>query len=127
MREIKFRIWDGEDMSQPTDYEPYITRLGKVTDIWWNGQEVDLRDEMLLQFTGRKTDDGQEIYEGDIIETRDAYGPYKGSIVWWEDRWALAYLGQDGKTPQFQSLMTVKNPKLLGNVYQHKHLLDGKV
>lgn len=52
-REIKFRAWDGEQMS----YFP----------LFWNHAEyLDETEVNIMQYTGLKDKKGQKIYEGDI-------------------------------------------------------------
>lgn len=54
MRELKFRIWDGLIMSKPFYIYDEISR-----DINENS--------IIMQYTGLKDKNGEEIYEGDII------------------------------------------------------------
>ena len=56
MRELKFRIWDKEDM----DY------LGLVSVIFGNENEL-LDNQIVMQYTGVKDRKGKEIYEGDLV------------------------------------------------------------
>ena len=56
-RELKFRIWDKEDM----DY------IGLVSVIFGNENKL-LDNQVVMQYTGLNDKNGKEIYEGDIIE-----------------------------------------------------------
>lgn len=65
MRDIKFRVWDGEDMISPD----YITREGFAH---WQSNSIPNISDVLMQSTGLKTaDTNNEIYEGDILERQD--------------------------------------------------------
>lgn len=62
-REIKFKVWDGQDyMSQPFTLQDLM--LGKIQFT---------SDCPVLQFTGLKDKSGKEIYEGDIIKHDDGH------------------------------------------------------
>ena len=133
-RVIKFRAW-----------LPQVGRMGMVTSIRGTNETyrpttivaeyltVDGKQRFytaytfeLMQFTGLLDKNAVQMFESDIIEANDVYGKYIGHIVWWEDRWALTYLGQDKVTPQFQSLMTVRNPIIVGNVFESPELINNE-
>jgi len=67
MREIKFRIWDGNEIRQIPNY-----RLDCFGMIWWQfgydeEKSCDPIRNKIMQYTGLKDKNNKEIYEGDII------------------------------------------------------------
>lgn len=67
MREIKFRAWNGEMMSEPfypweliPDEYGFNDKHG--VSIYWEGCKP------WMQYTGLKDRHGEEIYEGDVVD-----------------------------------------------------------
>lgn len=75
MREIKFRIWNGKRFIKNTQSN-FITLTGDVVnpvtlDLWKN------KIRIIQQFTGLKDSEGNDIYEGDILNIRGHILPEK--------------------------------------------------
>lgn len=63
MREIKFRVWDGEQMVSPD----YINRDGYAC---WKSNSIPESSKDIMQFIGLKDKNDKEIYEGDILKLK---------------------------------------------------------
>lgn len=103
-REIKFRAWNGDRM----------TNCG----IQFNNTTGTLENKgniALMQFTGLRDAYGVEIYEGDIVECDEHY--------YYEISWSEKYHSWDAS--ECGGLVDLPAEiKVIGNIYEHPHLLD---
>ena len=120
-REIKFRAWDKtENVMSYSDVEMFDDMVGFRFGHF--GINVDTVDDIeLMQYTGLKDKNGQEIYEGDIVKM---YDPYTKTImtteVIWDDpncRFAMKYTFVD-----FDFLIS-DEIEVIGNVHENTELL----
>ena len=113
MREIRFRAWHKKDK-----------RMLKVENILFQSETyinnvIPINDVGLLQFTGVKDKNGNEIYEGDILRkvtTREGKKDFSETIKavrWTPNRngWNFTY-GEQWE--------------VIGNIYENPGLLKGK-
>lgn len=69
-RELKFRVWDGEQMISPD----YINRKGFAC---WKSNSIPETTDKVMQFTGLLDKNGKEIYEGDIVKMPLNFSSYE--------------------------------------------------
>jgi uncharacterized phage protein (TIGR01671 family) len=115
MREIKFRAWDRErrKMISPRDL------------IHLDGETTKGLLEMspyleLMQYTGLKDKNGNEIYEGDIVKCHDhptGIEDGAGEVIF---NWG--YYSVKGLLPPLHDFGTAWT-EVIGNIHEHRHLL----
>lgn len=136
----KFRAYDGGSLSRM--YQPEDVMVGNG-NIWINDEDFDAgewivnNDLELMQSTGLKDKDGQEIFEGDIVKRDGVKRPEVVRFGEWSDVDSLGYKEQyigfyfesehEGQEwlhsvqPQFNHLY-----KVIGNIYENPQFLEGE-
>ena len=133
MREIKFRAWDKvtKIMAEVTGFKNgftddsikiwYINKDGE--EMFCNPQKADIE---LMQCTGLKDKNGNEIYEGDIVNCVE----YEccGKIEWNEEEAGFYFctLFEDGGFQEERLYDYVEELWVIGNIYENPELLEGR-
>ena len=82
------------------------------SELSWNSDDVEL-----LQYTGLTDTNGVEIYEGDIVRgTKD--NKHQGQSEVFIDAWTIQPFS-------YLSCYDTSLFEVIGNIYEHKELLDG--
>ena len=119
MREYKFRAWDKKSKTMRT-YNFWVNWSGKVynSESYKTGYVSGLNriDVILLQYTGLKDKNGQEIYEGDIIKTIIFNDLIKISEVIYNER-ECAYTHKDGM------FFARYENEIIGNIYENPDII----
>ncbi|RIV20367.1 hypothetical protein DYU11_20155 [Fibrisoma montanum] len=153
MRQLKFRAWDGKVMRYTgTDRNDVLVltytddtgvcdgvKLGRTGDEWEIfGYKWNLYDEangpVLMQFTGLTDKNGTEIYEGDIVEiwdtelsrqkSRYTVGWNKYALQWYANTTEGDEYGSYSKPLLGQTRIEKTRTEVIGNIYEHPHLLS---
>lgn len=145
-RIIKFRAWDAANgvmiydqffIHQLTGLCFYTESLPTYESDGGLGDNVDElldcgeEEPILMQFTGLNDIDGNEIWEGDVIEYSFDDLRLKATIIFnnYIGSWQYQYKGALGGTPSdmlwnlLSNTRFPKKVKVIGNIYQHPDLL----
>jgi hypothetical protein len=117
VREIKFRIFDKEEKEMNYDEGHFfISAIGEVFDV---NDGLDLTSKtILMQYTGLKDKNGEEIYKGDIVKSK--HGQI-GEVIWENLMWLVSWI-----EPEYDSyLYEVISCDIIGNIYENPELLKG--
>lgn len=129
MRIIKFRgksIYDGSwiygDLLQWND-RGYRAITPSEGDRWSNPFDFKVDPKTIGQYTGKKDANGNDIYEGDILD--DIFeGKKDRFVVRWYD-YSFALFGDDDRYKGSPDYMQ-DNLIIIGNIHEHPDLLTQK-
>lgn len=143
MREIKFRAWD--TVRKKYNREVHVDCYGGIVQFKFNGSsynevfdEQESKDRFIIeQYTGIKDRDGNEIYEGDIVQVKYKTTVWGNSVKY--DFKGVVSLGEyeleidestyedflgwfikidNGSAEHF--LKHISNLKIIGNIHENK-------
>ena len=135
MREIKFRAWvrcgDWEEDGEKRKFEMVgsdsfaFEEFAPISQLL-----VDIPDEQyIMQFTGLKDKNGEEIYEGDILAHAAKgvveFNPYLGFCIRWDDHTARIRREEtsDGMP---ENLECAGSPwEVIGDIYSNPQPIGG--
>lgn len=112
MRPIKFRAWDKEKKLM-------VFGAGKYMALQVNEREEYYSNLELMQYTGLKDCAGKEIYEGDIVRWR-----FNGEDIIYQIYWRDNLAKFEGKRKYEIGFFPDSFTEVIGNIYEHPHLLE---
>jgi hypothetical protein len=133
MREIEFRVWDGELMHNVSELifcmGPKLDGKGLkfygpgVGQGWIDGENIHL-----MQYTGLKDKNSKEIYDGDIVQNLRGIK----NKVYWEPEilaWNCERFRDRSNRKSYLMLYElddVATLEVIGNIYENPELLEGE-
>lgn len=118
-RLIKFRGWSEDCKCMISPDNTAGVSLNFKGDIRIGGLVV--KDVSLMQFTGLNDESGKPIYEGDIVKALRHNEYLFTDKVWW--RSGILWFG-NWNWIEFQNIF--RSIEVIGNIYEHPHLLGDK-
>jgi uncharacterized phage protein (TIGR01671 family) len=147
-RVIKFRAWDLDnqemyytDRCHDIGDGPLVWELENDTVVFLENTCIDDNpggrghrqymeyrkpNQVLMQFTGLIDPQGNEVYEGDILEECFGYGESALSVVSWckDGYWIARELGSEGVPDYYDSLLSEHFETIvIGNIHQNADLI----
>ena len=122
MKDIKFRVWDNERNamfnSKSVDIDFFEGKI-EITSDTIRYDEVytdEIKDFELMQYVGCKDKNNKEIYEGDIVKTKE----HIGQIIYSKGMFFIDVKG-DFYLPIYNASEFME---VIGNIYENPDLLD---
>jgi len=145
-REIKFRVWgsyrgEEEEMYYKHPSSVWIFAVGLSGNLMefepYDGGIKDLKDMVVMEYTGLKDKNGKEIYEGDIVATFFVGTKEKegGIYEMGQVKWGTYNIGANGEEYDFRVIgpyvedgylynkMIEGEAEIIGNIYENPELL----
>ncbi len=123
-RELKFRAWHKEYKKMIYQEHGICNFFGDTSPVSDYGDDEISEECEIMQFTGLKDKEGNEIYEGDIIEFADHL--HKAVVVY--DKKFAAYLFESNNLEKKNNPDTAMHwhddLKIIGNIYENPELID---
>lgn len=136
MREIKFRCWQVDEYEDGDDDKP-IWKMIPAEDLAFEKYEplVDLlrsdpETEIFMQYTGLKDKNGEEIYQGDILYSGTTTLKKKRllyEVYYFAPIFNIRSVGnRKSQTVTSTSKYFWRRCEVVGNIYEHPHLLNSE-
>ena len=119
---FKFRFWDKKEKEYFTcgdiDHKSGIFKTYPYRTYNWCFEHKNIIAE---QCTGLKDKNGQLIYEGDWLKTKDGYYCY---VVWFDGFWWVKSLPSEAMDLEHSEFY--KECEVIGNIHENADLLENE-
>lgn len=140
IREIKFRVWDTtrkimlypEDLTHDWYFRCDTFQVHQVKEKFGRLCINEIKDPVIMQYTGLKDKNGKEVYDGDIVDRRGEHVVVDLAIPTLEDakggnfdnfiHWCLYSESHSGLGG-----MGREEIEAIGNIYENPELVDNGV
>lgn len=124
-REIKYRVWDNENKSynDPYSYAYYALTQDGGLDFYCHGDHMDEADPdvyLVELSTGVKDKNGEEIYEGDIVD--DGYS--RICKIRWSEHFTAFEAVNENDGYMSNIWFVAKYGEVIGNIHENPELLE---
>lgn len=130
MREIKYKAWDIEKKKMFTVtaiYPWHKYKKGYMCRVKDGSQDRPTKNVHLLQYTGLKDRNGEEIYEGYIVRLNNLVETFVAPVVYNQDECCFDLLHPEGYRGHWglnKRTIATCEYKVMGNIYENPELLS---
>lgn len=117
MREIKFRAWDKKEKRMVQVHQINWEDIDHISISFDSCWHCDIKDYILMQYTGLKDRKGKECCEGDLIRQGQSI-----KKIEWDQRFCrFGFIAiTDQTTDDYQQ----KDFEVIGNIYENPELIN---
>ena len=123
----KFRAWTEEGKVMYYDVYPFKDDTLLLNYDGFAFDEVPASDFILMQSTGLKDKNGNEIFESDIVKFHDEYQSYTGVVTYMDTYASFVVMDKDGHEYTFEYIEAwyclLSELEVIGNIYNNPELL----
>jgi uncharacterized phage protein (TIGR01671 family) len=122
-REIKFRAWNPDDnrMEYPLVFATCNDGVFKPLISCVDGNRA-YKDYPIMQSTGLKDKNGKDVYEGDIISSKQ-WNPREYKVIFEDGEFCFVSI-KGVEKPYTNPIHYVENFSVIGNIYENPELLS---